>query len=416
LNPAQLFAEMPPMGVHPAATALAALLLLASTQRTDATGWITRANYNAAVDQNHSTGTTSSLELCQAECRAMSKSCSIVAWSRADRRCFTRYGSNWSAGAPDQRFISACLAGMPGCNVSSRTATAAAPAPAVYWLSSPTLENETLMVAGAGLAGATVELCSDPACTEQIDTDGSAVTWEQSVQLVLPAISAPTYIKLTTGAASDSARPATSAAAAAATILPINAPEIWWAISGEVGTMRNGSIQTDGQHPSWVNTSVTAGESVRIFGRSLAWETNGQQLQCISGAQRPAAVGTTTLAVASGTPVSASSASCYEATFSTQNFAPGVHQATVATPWGETSFGLTVYPAPPQPPPPPTRIDVTKDFGGDLHKALAHAATLPASTAKLVALPGAAAAGRAGDQLQQDGAVICIPKKRPSFY
>ena len=65
--------------------------------------------------------------------------------------------------------------------------------PSVYWVSSPTHANETLMIAGAGLDGVTAELCS-PACSVPADT----VSWSQSVQLVLPTpLAAPTRVRIT---------------------------------------------------------------------------------------------------------------------------------------------------------------------------------------------------------------------------
>lgn len=149
--------------------------------------------------------------------------------------------------------------------------------------------------------------------------------------------------------------------------------------------MRSGSFERDPTHPSWINTSVTVGEPVRVFGRSLAWDGPAS---CIGAAgPKPGGVATTRLSVA-GVENAASSANCFEATFPTDGMAAGWHpEATVSTPWGAVSFGLTILP--PVQPPAPTTIDVTKDFAGNLLNALAHAATLPASTPKVVALGAA---------------------------
>lgn len=228
------------------------------------------------------------------------------------------------------------------------------------------------LVAGAGLSGASAELCADAACTKKVITPADVVSWEQSVQLVLPlSISPPLFLKV-----SEASGPLT---ASAPLTIPLNAPEIWWAMSGLPGTMQNGSFQLDPMHPSWINTSVTLGDPVRVFGRSLGWDGS----DCLSAAPKPAAVPSTKLSVA-GIVSPASSANCFEATFPTDGMVAGEHEATLSTPWGSASFGLTVL-AQVQPPP-ATTIDVTKDFAGDLMKAVAHIATLPMSTPKIVTL------------------------------
>ena len=246
-----------------------------------------------------------------------------------------------------------------------------AAAPSVYWVSSPTLANETLLIAGAGLAGAGLALCRDARCRRVVEArPREAAGWAQSVQLVLPPrISPPLFVQISEPGGGEP------------TAVAINAPDVWWAISGSPGTMRNGSLQVDAQHPSWINTSVILGETVRVFGRSLAWAGS----TCISGAAEPGPVATTRLTVG-GASATASAANCYEAAFPTTAFPTGTHSATLSTPWGEARFGLTIVAAPT--PPAPTRIDVAKDFGSDLGKALAHAATLPA-VPKVVALGAA---------------------------
>ena len=49
----------------------------------------------------------------------------------------------------------------------------------VYWVSSPTQANETLLVAGAGLANVDVTMCTSTGACSKVP----AATWEQSVQV-----------------------------------------------------------------------------------------------------------------------------------------------------------------------------------------------------------------------------------------
>ena len=92
-----------------------------------------------------------------------------------------------------------CEAGPPSSNIG---AGAAAPTPAVYWMSSPTYANETLLVAGAGLSGTSAVLCKDAACSTTVATPAAAVSWEQSVQLVLPlTITAPLFLRISAASA-----------------------------------------------------------------------------------------------------------------------------------------------------------------------------------------------------------------------
>jgi hypothetical protein len=86
--------------------------------------------------------------------------------------------------------------------------------------------------------------------------------------------------------------------------------------------------------------------------------------------------------------VTSNAATCYEASFPTNGLTPGLHSAVVMTPWGTSqAFGLTVLAR--VAPAPATRIDVQKDYDGDIHKALAAAAALPTETRKVVMLGSA---------------------------
>jgi len=306
------------------------------------------------------------------------------------------------------------------------------PTPSVYWLSSPTLANETLMVAGAGLAGATALLCTDPLCASPLSgTSFEAVTWEQSLQLVLPLLlPPPVYLRITGPAAvasvTDNGRlnhsrstsiikatkssgngffAAVTAAAAAALTIPVNAPDVWWVQNGLPGSMRNGSAQVDAAHPSWINTTITAGEPLRVFGRSLAWDLGNKH--CLSAAGAPGAVVSTKLFIAGTFIASASTANCYEATFqTTQGLPVGVHIAFVSTAWGEAHFGLTVLPPPSAPALPPVMLNVQAEFAGDLLKALAHAAAVPAAQHKTVVLGTASYYLRTGIMVPPNTTVV----------
>jgi hypothetical protein len=44
-------------------------------------------------------------------------------------------------------------------------------------------------------------------------------------------------------------------------------------------------MQVDPRHPSWINASVTQGDLLRVFGRSLAWYSSGGVWECMSGKQ-----------------------------------------------------------------------------------------------------------------------------------
>ena len=69
--------------------------------------------------------------------------------------------------------------------------------PSVYWVSSPTHANETLMIAGAGLDGAKAEVCCG-ILDEVVCAPTTATSWQQSVQLVLPLpLAAPTRVRIT---------------------------------------------------------------------------------------------------------------------------------------------------------------------------------------------------------------------------
>ena len=93
------------------------------------------------------------------------------------------------------RIITSCaalllMAASPASCHSAMHSARAAPGPSVYWASSPTLVNETLIVAGSFPGRNThAKLCSTSDCVagSQVPTPGWAPSaWTHSVKLVLP--------------------------------------------------------------------------------------------------------------------------------------------------------------------------------------------------------------------------------------
>jgi hypothetical protein len=80
--------------------------------------------------------------------------------------------------------------------------------PSVYWVSSPTHANETLMVAGAGLGGVHTTLCADRLCRRPIQEAAAVAAWEQSLQMVLPVgIKTPAFLQIARSSSSSSEDP-----------------------------------------------------------------------------------------------------------------------------------------------------------------------------------------------------------------
>ena len=294
-------------------------------------------------------------------------------------------------------------------------------------------------MAGAGLEGAHARLCEDAACKivkenyygqslseTWTGSNLTIATWEQSLKVILPThLTPPTFLEITTPSSLSPAAAATSyindssrtppqpkiqtpsrtpsltsppasmpSPVAVATVqsrvlLALNAPDVWWVQNGYPGTMVNGSGQVDARHPSWINTTITAGQPLRVFGRSLAWDERDEN--CLNAAAQPGPVASTMLYFNDTTLIgSALRANCFEAEFATPiSLTPGVHMGTVRTHWGQsTQFGIRVLapPPPPAPYPPSAIIDVNKDFGGNLSLALQHAAEMEATVPKVVQL------------------------------
>lgn len=127
------------------------------------------------------------------------------------------------------------------------------PSPSVYWSSSPTYGNETLLVAGAGFdsSGTSVEICQGKDYEDShtwmgiVGSTGCvaspAAVWEQSVQVLLPPLlTAPAYVKITT----PGSEAGTTSGSGSVVYVEINVPDIWWATSGNPGEMVPGNIST----------------------------------------------------------------------------------------------------------------------------------------------------------------------------
>ena len=253
-----------------------------------------------------------------------------------------------------------------GCTFAlALSAAAAAPAPSVYWTSNPTLPNETLVVAGAFSEDRQAKLCTTRDCSggSVVPTPALTGTWAHSVKVVLPAAGCgpPCFLHVTDGSSSP-----------AAAVVEVNAPDLWWALSGSPA--RQGGTQ-DRSNLSNLPTRVAVqqGDTLRLFGRSLAWTSDHKR--CTSAAGAPGPVPTTRLRLKpAGNPVPSLWATCYEAAFDTAGMGAGHYPAAaLTTPWGASqALDLTIVAAPPSPPPHQIVVDPAAG-GASPAKALAAA-------------------------------------------
>ena len=247
----------------------------------------------------------------------------------------------------------------------------------VYWVSSPTHVNETLLIAGAGLDQASPKLCRDVACHFPIDERPNTSSWKQSLSFVLPEACAtpPCYLVFDQGASLGTQS------------IEVNAPDVWWGLSGapstpEITSANNlRTIHSNKPH----DIHVTIGDDIRIFGRSLAWSsgrsrcipTIGSELFAVPSTRlvlHPSMAKTTLTNIGKNVVgVPAFKAGCYEATFSSTGMVAGNYpDAVIITPWGMSQkLNITLV----SPPPKPTlhRLDVGASFGGNLSLAIAQA-------------------------------------------
>lgn len=232
------------------------------------------------------------------------------------------------------------------------------PPPSIYWVSSPTLANETVVIAGSFPGKATtLALCTTPTCKagSRISTDWSATPWPHSVKVVLPPDCGPPCFLQLAGPGPGASATSQSELSSAGTVVAINAPDIWWALSGEPShtSADSGPHSRDVLSNQPLRAHVRLGDAVRVFGRSLAWSKDNAE--CLSAAKSPQPVATTQLYLSAdeqGKPVGSALAStyatCYEATFATATLAPGNYpSAVLVTQWGVSrSINLTVEAVP----------------------------------------------------------------------
>lgn len=238
---------------------------------------------------------------------------------------------------------------------------AAHPGPSVYWVSNPNLVNETVVVAGAfpGLE-TTLALCTTPGCDpgSTIHADWTPSPWPHSVKLVLPSnCGPPCFMQLGgPGTARSTAIQPQGAELSEKTTIAINAPDVWWALGGSPSHISAASALQSREALSNkpLRVFVSVGDTIRVFGRSLAWNVDNSE--CLSAANEPQSVATTQLYLAvdeegrpTGHAVASASATCYEATFQTTDatgytFPPGDYPgAVVVTQWGTSKhIHLTV--------------------------------------------------------------------------
>ena len=206
---------------------------------------------------------------------------------------------------------------------------------AVYYATTPVLPNETLMIAGAGLEGATAKLCTDKDCASDaslpmVAAESTVDAWNKSIKMVLPPAGCgpPCYvqIKATQGTPST-------------TTVAVNQPDVWWASTGSPGRPTVPAPRPPPSAISDVKATVAVGDTVRVFGRSLGWTTTASagaqscwgcaasQLICADGKNAPTATATKLLLTPGGLTRETTGATCYEANFDTAGLAPGVYNA-----------------------------------------------------------------------------------------
>ena len=113
-------------------------------------------------------------------------------------------------------------------SLDSASAGSQRPVASIYWLSSPTHANETLLIAGAGLDQVVPKVCRDAACHTVIDKAPHAASWHQSLSLVLPdaCSTPPCYLVLDQAVTGDTLGDDTTI------ITAVNSPDVWWGLSG----------------------------------------------------------------------------------------------------------------------------------------------------------------------------------------
>jgi hypothetical protein len=223
--------------------------------------------------------------------------------------------------------------------------------PRVYWVTNPVLNNEVMMIAGAGLANVSLQVCSDQNnCANTSMPFETVDVWDSSVKLRIPNVQ-PGFVVLT-----DSQQ--------AMTVVPINSPDVWWA-----------QAMPPVDQAVWqplLNTSVTvsvpAGTAVRLFGRALSWDLNGK----CRDAKAPSADPSVALQIPHNSRLQAVLASCYEAVFPLpQVVVPGVYDNTVLKTGFGSSNPFTLIVTAAEAPWEVRNVDVEHDYNGNITAALA---------------------------------------------
>ena len=262
--------------------------------------------------------------------------------------------------------------------------------PAVYWVSAPTLANETVLVAGAGLAGATALWCNTTSMCHPSQPE-LAEAWESSIKAVMPADCGPPCTLRIVSGTPHPASSRTGDSAAAAVDVAINVPDLWWATAADPGATGMPRLRAEARAPALsaapaVEAMVRIGGRLRVFGRGLGWavDTKGAGHRCRNASLPPApAAGTTLELELTGTgaatiKLSAAAASCYEANFDLAadlGIPAGRYNAHVRTVWGlSQALGVTVVHAAASVAPAVLLVD--RSFGGSIEAALVAAAAL----------------------------------------
>jgi hypothetical protein len=241
----------------------------------------------------------------------------------------------------------------------------AAMAPSVYWVSNPNLAGETVTIAGAGFTQTTeVRLCADSACSTPhlAAIPGWIRSWESSVKFIMPTtgLTPPMWARL---CKPPCGRPTVTAPAYT---VAINQPDVLW----HAGVVYGAPGGHNAMSP--MASTVAIGGTLRVFGRSLAWDDSGTT--CRSANARGPALGTI-LRIA-GRQIAATAATCFEASFDTRGVPAGTFaSATLSTIWGRTELNVTVVP--PAPAADVIVLDVDSRFNGDVASALLRASSLP---------------------------------------
>lgn len=171
--------------------------------------------------------------------------------------------------------------------------------PVVFWHSEGQRRGTTVLALGGGLAGATIELCSaslaDGGLGDCSNTTKVLSSWAGAVTFQLPGpagSSVPYKFRACIGKSCS-------------IFLTLNVPVVWWA----QGDASFGAGATATQGSGWL----------KVYGRSLGFDTNGQCSPSTIESIGPA-VGTSAVLVRSnggGTRciLETQAASCYDATF-----------------------------------------------------------------------------------------------------